>query len=289
VTAGETWTPVKVVQWAAGFLKEKGIPGARLDAELLVSHVIGTDRMGVYLQFDRPLDPRELERLRDLIRSRAERQPLAYLLGWREFHRYRFEVTPDVLIPRPETEQLVESAVEFLKGRSEEERTVLDLGTGSGCIALSVASSLPCRVWATDASEAALAVARRNAQRLGGSVEFRRGDWYGALTGEDPGRFDVIVSNPPYVHPSERGELEPEVLREPEGALFPGATGFEAYEAIAAGMSGRLLDDGRAFIELNAKYADKIAGIFSRAGFTAEVLMDLQGLPRTTVLSKKSP
>jgi release factor glutamine methyltransferase len=265
-------------------LREKGVATPRLDAELLVSHVLGTDRMGVYLQFDRPLDPGELERLRELLRRRSERIPTAYLLGSREFHRHRFEVTPDVLIPRPETEQLVESAVGFLERLSEGKRTVLDLGTGSGCVAISIAKALPCRVWAVDVSSAALAVARRNAERHGGAVEFREGDWFDALGPGDPSRFAVIVSNPPYILPEERASLEPEVLQEPGCALFAGTTGFEAYEAIARDLSGRLESWGRAYVEMNAKHHDKIEGIFTASGYRSSTLKDLQGLPRTLVL-----
>ncbi len=281
----ENWTPVRVVQWAAGWLKERGVESGRLDAELLVSHVIGTDRMGVYLQHDRPLDPSELERLRDLIRKRSERVPVAHLLGWKEFFGHRFEVTPDVLIPRPETEQLVEVALGLLADLPEEQRTVLDLGTGSGCIALSIARSIPCRVWAVESSPEALAVARRNAEQLGVSVEFRQGCWFDAVRTGDPGRFTIILSNPPYVHPDERGSLDPEILREPEQALFGGATGMEAYEAIASGLAAHLADSGIAIIEMNDKYSDKIESIFKKFGFNSRSMLDLQGLPRILILS----
>lgn len=284
--SGETWTPLKVVQWATGWLKEKGVGSARLDAELLVAHVLGTDRMGVYLHFDRPLDAAELEKLRGLIRRRAERVPVAYLLGWRDFYRQRFEVTPDVLIPRPETELLVESALGRLAGLDPEKRRVLDLGTGSGCVAISIASAMTCWVWAVDVSAPALAVARRNAERLGAAVEFREGDWFSALTEGDPRRFSVIVTNPPYVMPEDRDDLEPEVLCEPEGALFARPEGFEAYRRIAQGLEAHLEEEGRAYVELNAKYADNIAEIFKSAGFQSIRIMDIQGLPRVLELQR---
>ncbi len=283
---GEEWNSVKLVQWAGPYLRSKGNPQARLDAEMLVAHVLGTDRLGLYLKFDRPFDSNELSTLRALIKRRAAGEPLAYLLGWREFYGLKFVVTPDVLIPRPETELLVEEALRFLSTLPEAERRVLDLGTGSGCIALAIAQKCACQVWATDLSEKALHVAEQNAAVLGleSRVLFRRGSWFDALTPEDPRQFSLILSNPPYILPEERKDLDREVLQEPEGALFSGPTGMEAYDVIAKALPDYLAPKGAAYFELNDKNADKILALFGKTGRDLEVKLDLQGLKRVLVL-----
>ena len=138
------WTPLKIIQWAVPYLTQKGVSHARFDVECLIAHALKIDRLKVYLQFDRPLDPSELTLIREYLKRRALHEPIQYILGVREFFGHSFKVRPGVLIPRPETEQLVELAIEYLKGIPEENRLVLDLGTGSGCIAISLAKAIPC-------------------------------------------------------------------------------------------------------------------------------------------------
>ncbi len=281
------WTPLKIVQWAVPYLTQKGIPHARLDAELLVSHALGIDRLKVYLQFDRPLDPTELSLIRDYMKRRSLHEPIQYILGTREFFGHPFKVAPGVLIPRPETEQLVELAIKHLEGLPEEKRLVLDLGTGSGCIAISVAKALPCQVWAVDLSPAALAIAEENGQNLGVAIQWRQGDWFGALNTEEIGPFQVILSNPPYIPLAEKAEMEPQVRdHEPAEALFGGESGLEAYEKLALSLGRWLAPEGIALLELHAKGLEGVLPLFESKGFMGQAYPDLQGFPRVLKLQK---
>jgi release factor glutamine methyltransferase len=287
---GEVWTPLKILSWAVPFLKEKGVETPRLDVECLLADVLGCDRLRVYLQYDRPLSSDERTKLRDGVGRRARREPLAYILGGREFFGHLFTVGPGVLIPRPESEMLVEEAVEVLNALPEEDRTVLDLGTGSGCLALSLALAVPgARVWAVDFSPEALSIARRNAELLNvlSQVQFRRGSWFDALREGDPDRFSVVVCNPPYLTSQDWAVLSPEISQyEPLSALQGGEDGLEAYRALRVGLSSRLTSGGWAFLELNANLSGKTEDLF--ADWTRRnILPDLQGLPR--VLSLQAP
>ncbi|HET9869741.1 MAG TPA: peptide chain release factor N(5)-glutamine methyltransferase [bacterium] len=285
--SGEVWTPLKIIQWAVPFLAQKGVESPRFDAECLVAAALGLDRLKVYLQFDRPLDPAELAVIRDYLSRRARREPVAYILGTREFYGKPFQVTPEVLIPRPETEHLVEGALSFLKEWAPEEPQALDLGVGSGCIAVSLALNSPARVIGVDLSEGALRVAEGNAQALGALVEWRHGSWFSALREGDPAQFHLIVSNPPYIAEPERGELAPDVLEyEPQTALFSGISGLEAYAAIEPGLWDRLLPGGRAYLELHGTRLEPIRAVFGGRPWETEVIPDLQGLPRVLVLKK---
>ncbi len=287
--AKEVWTPLKIIQWAVPYLTQKGITSPRMDVELLVAHALHLDRLKVYLQFDRPLDGSELAAIRELLKRRAQREPLQYILGQREFFGFDFKVGPGVLIPRPETELLVEGALKHLERLPLENRLFLDLGTGSGCIALAVAKSISCQVWAVDQSEKALEMAQLNAKNLGvDSIQWRLGDWFKALKTEDPAQFGVIVSNPPYVSPEERVELSPEVRDfEPPEALFAEKQGLKAYEDIAVGLKERLLRLGAAFLEIHANGFDKVSRIMAPLGLKETLERDLQGLPRIIKLEKQ--
>lgn len=282
------WTPLRILQWAVPFLEQKGVPHPRLDAEILVAHALGLQRLQVYLQFDRPLDKEELARIRGFFQRRSQHEPIQYITGIREFYGLTFSVAPGVLIPRPETELLVEKAIRYLEGFPEERRTVLDLGTGSGCIALSIAKNLSCQVWAVDRSEKALEMARKNGEDLGVSgVNWRLGDWYSGLEPADPARFQLIVSNPPYIPLEEKGSLAREVRDfEPFEALFAENQGLKAYEQIQRGLSQRLSPDGMALFELEAKGFDKIKGLFE-GEWVLEAYEDLQGYKRVLALNSR--
>lgn len=282
------WTPLKIIQWAVPYLTQKGIPHARFDVECLIAHALKIDRLKVYLQFDRPLDPAELTLIREYLKRRVLHEPIQYILGVREFFGHSFKVGPEVLIPRPETEQLVELAIEYLKGIPEENRLVLDLGTGSGCIAISVAKAIPCQVWAVDISAKALNIARENADNLSiTAIQWRLGSWFSALKDENLAQFQLILSNPPYIPLGEKAELEEQVRDfEPNEALFGGESGLEAYENLAVSLAEKLKMGGIALLELHAGGLSKVLPLFERTGLRGVAYPDLQGRARVLKLEK---
>lgn len=287
--AKEIWTPLKIIRWAVPYLTQKGVTNARLDVEMIIAQALHLDRLKVYLQFDRPLDAEELSAIREMLKRRAQREPLQYILGQREFFGMNFSVGPGVLIPRPETELLVEGVLRHLEGMPEDKRVVLDLGTGSGCIAIAVAKSISCRVWAVDQSEKALEIAQLNAQKLEApSIEWRKGHWFEALNQQDPIQFAIIASNPPYIPLEEKAELSPEVRDfEPSEALFAQDGGLKAYEEICRELPGRLLPGGAVFLEIHANGNDKVSGLMAPLGFKETLGRDLQGHPRVIKLENK--
>ena len=206
------YTIGELINLSAGYLSEKGCSSPRLDAELLLAHVLGLDRLALYLNFDKPLTSKEVDEYRRLIGRRGQRIPLAYLTGQKEFYSLPLNVAPEVLIPRPETEFVVEKVLELLEpGRPAQ---ILELGTGSGAIAIALACQDPdFQITAADISPAALQVARANAERLevAGQITFLESDLFAKVSG----RFRVICSNPPYIKRSELPKLAPEVACEP--------------------------------------------------------------------------
>ena len=212
----------------------------RLDAEVLLMHITGLARTALITRAQEPLSPEQEDRLHELLARRARGEPVAYLTGKREFWSLELNVTPDVLIPRPETELLVEQALERIP--VDADWTIADLGTGSGAVALAIAGERPrCRLIATDASAAALGVARRNAQQLHiNNIEFRQGDWLAPIAGT---QLDMLVSNPPYVREDDPHLLQGDVRFEPKSALAAGADGLDAIRRIIA-ASGTSLKAG---------------------------------------------
>lgn len=275
----ETWTTLRLVGWTQDFLARKGIDAPRLTAELLLAHALSCDRVRLYLDFDKPLAEPELARYRELVRRRADGEPTAYLVGRKEFHGHSFRVDPRVLVPRPETELLVEAALEALP----EGGRALDLCTGSGAVAVSLALARPgARVVATDVSEEALALARENAAALGAVVELATGDLWAAVHGGE--RFDVVVSNPPYIPTKELAGLSREVRREPCIALDGGEDGLAVLRRIVAGAPSRLLPGGTLCVEMHESHLDALPALCLAAGFaSAEARRDLAGLPRLVV------
>jgi len=281
----EIWTSLRLVAWTQEFFAKKGVDAPRLTAELLLAHALGCDRVRLYLDFDKPVQERELGAFRALVRRRAEGEPTAYVLGRREFFGRPFDVTPAVLVPRPETEHLVEAALEVLSGAPAEPgaAAALDLCTGSGAIAVSLALGRPgTRVVATDVSGEALEVARANAGRLGAVVEFAHGDLWSAVHAAD--RFDVVVSNPPYVPTGELAGLSREVRREPCIALDGGPDGLDVLRRIVAGAPAHLRPGGALLVEMHESHAERVPALCLEAGFESAVARkDLAGLPRYTV------
>ncbi len=276
-----TWTVLELLRWTTDYFKRAGIDSARLDAELLLAHALGCPRLRLYVDYEKPVLPAERDRFRALVRSRAvERVPVSILLGEREFWSLPFKVTRDVLTPRPDTETLVEAALSKLKTPGQRPR-ILDLGTGSGAIALSLASELPeAELVATDLSQAALQIAAENADRLQQKerVRFLHGDLFEPVAGE---RFDLVVSNPPYVARRDEGKLPPELAHEPEMALFAGEDGLDVIRRLVAGAGAHLSAGGWLLIELSPEQAVTVEQELISAGFVdVERRFDLARRPR---------
>ncbi len=274
------------------FLERKGIESARLEVELLVAHALGTDRLHVFLDLDRPVDAEEVRRARECIVRRGKREPSAYITGEREFYVRSFEVGPGVLIPRPDTELLVDVARERCSDAATPPN-VLDLGTGSGCLAITLGLEIDgARVTATDLSAKALEFARRNAERLGAEVEFLEGNGLDPVRGR---RFDLIVSNPPYIDPAVRDELAVDVRDfEPQEALFAPAGDADHWAhglALAAAGEGRengvLTPGGTLLVELGFDQAERLGPWLDTRGIAHRFHDDLGGTPR--VLAIEAP
>jgi release factor glutamine methyltransferase len=275
---GESWTVKRVLDWAAGDFASRGMETPRLEAELLLCAVLDLPRIRLYTDFDRPLNRDELDAARGVISRRRGGEPSAYITGKKEFWSLELEVGPGVLVPRPDTEVLVEAAVARF-----EDGPVLDLCTGSGCVALAIARELDgAAITATDISPLACETARRNALRLAlqDRVEILEGDLYGALPAGV--RFDVIVSNPPYVISAEIDSLQEEVRREPRLALDGGPDGLSVIGRILSGARDRLLPGGRLLLELDPRQASRVATELGPAllGAVGEILNDLAGRAR---------
>lgn len=265
------------------------VPDGLLDAERLLAHLLGTDRAGLFLARPRPLDPGLVAAFRALVERRRAGEPLPYLLGRQGFLHLDLHVDARVLVPRPETEGLVERALDRLRPAAAGRR-VLDLGTGSGAIALALLHAEPgLELVATDASPAALAVAAANRDEAAGTLglnrdrlELRGGDWYEALHGVD-GAFDVIVSNPPYVAESEGVLMSPETHWEPREALFAGADGLTHLRRICAGAPAHLRPGGWLLVEHGFRQGEAVRALLRGAGFaTVTTIPDLSGHPRVT-------
>jgi len=257
MTHQETWTTLKVLAWTKEYLSAKGVENARLEAEWLLCAATGLDRVGLYLNFDKPLNPSELASFRALVARRGRREPLQHILGSQEFYGLEFEVSPDVLIPRHDTETLVAEAL----ARRPEARSVLDIGTGSGCIAVALARHLPgAAVTAIDISPAALAVAHRNAERNGVVIEFLAGSLLEPVAGR---RFDLIVSNPPYIPAADIDRLEPEVRDfDPRDALDGGPDGLDVFRSLIPAAPGHLNPAGWLLVEVGIGQSRAVADLF---------------------------
>lgn len=280
---------MEVLQKATQHLEASGVESPRLDAEVLLGHVLALERIHLYVQHDRPLVKAELDAYRTCIARRARREPTAYIVGEREFRSLALKVDSRVLIPRPETELLVDEAVAELTARcdaGEGPLTVADVGTGSGAIAIGLAKELAnVRIVAIDLSEGALAVAKENAQRHGVAerIEFRHGDLLSPLAGKT---VCGIVSNPPYVASPQWPELQPEVRYEPKEALLGGREGLDVVQRLLAQVPNVLMDGGFLLIEIGADQGDKVAGLAEQHGYAScRIVKDLAGKDRIAALT----
>ncbi len=260
----KNWTLLEVLQWTSDYFQKQGIESPRLDAELLLCEILSLDRVGLYLNFDRPLLPAEREHYRGLVSRRAAREPLQYILGRAEFWSLPFNVNPAVLIPRPETEVLVEEGVK----RAGRDSQVLDLGTGSGAVAVAMAYELPeIRVTAMDVSTEALCVAGENAKING--VESRIDFLNGSFVDPFPGCYDLVLANPPYVSGEEYETCMPEVKNfEPSLALLGGEDGLDSVRMIVGNAPGALKNGGWLLLEVGMTQAETVRMLLEEQGFT---------------------
>ena len=287
---GESWTILRMILWSAEYLTEKGVEAGRLDAEWLLSAALGVDRLQLYLQYDRPLSSEEREAFKPLLRRRASREPLQYIIGRAAFRQLELKTDPRVLIPRPETEVLVQEVLDWASAGAGSVGRVWDMGTGTGAVALSLAAEGAwTRVVATDVSPEALSVAADNAERhdLSGLVEFREGSLFEPL--EEGEQFDIIVSNPPYIAKGEKGELQPEVRDwEPPEALFAGEDSLDVIRQLVAGAPEHLLPGGLLALECGLGQAERVAADVNATGAFAAVRIrpDLNGRPRVVMAER---
>jgi release factor glutamine methyltransferase len=276
----DTWTILGVLNWTAQYFAEKKIASPRLDAEVLLAHVLGGDRVGLYVRFEQPLERDELDAFKELVRRRAAGEPVAYITGTKEFWSLPLRVDPRVLIPRPETELVVDVILELT--RDAPPGLACDVGTGSGAIALALKRERPeWTVIATDISAPALQVARENAARLAIDVEFLEGDMLRPLAGRGP--FDVIASNPPYVAEAELATLMREVSEhEPRAALTPGGDGLAAIRELIAGAPGLLQPGGALVVEIGFQQGAAARSLVAASGAFAPPALrrDHAGLDR---------
>ena len=293
------WTIGKLIEWTRSFFEKKGIPQPRLEAEILLAHVLGAERIDLYMRYEQPVDEGQRAAFRELVRRRAEREPTRYLTGGCEFMSLAMKVTPACLIPRPETERLVEEVLR-LAGVSRRSPaaaaaagvaaqppapiSIIDLCTGCGCIAVSLAVYLPhARVTATDISAEALDVARLNAEAHGVAdrMTLLHGDLYEPLDAADVQPADFLVANPPYVTEAEWAGLQPEIREhEPHAALVAGPAGTEVVGRILKGAPAYLRPGGRLLMEIGDEQGGAVAGQAAavRGLSDVEVLKDYAGL-----------
>ena len=284
MTRQETWTTLKIIGWTKEYLAGKGIENARLEAEWLLCAATGLDRVGLYLNFDKPMNEAELSAYRSMVARRARREPLQHILGSQEFCGFEFEVSPDVLIPRHDTETLVEEALL----RAAQAASVLDVGTGSGCVAVALAKRMPAaRVSAIDVSARALEVAKRNAARNGVDIEFLLGSFLEPSEGQT---FDLIVSNPPYIPSADIEELEPEVRDwDPRCALDGGSDGLSFYRILIPAALRCLNLGAWLLLEVGMGQSVCVSELFGLAGGYDEAVSarDFSGIERVVGARRK--
>lgn len=297
----DSWTVLRLLTWTTEFLKSHGSESPRLDAEVLLAHARDCERILLYAAFDEVVADDVRAKFRELVKRRSEGTPVAYLVGKREFYSLSFRVTPDVLIPRPETEFVVVAALDALKAAPESTAgipsrsnglQICDVGTGSGVIAIAIAKHAPdCRVTAIDVSPAALTVAKENAaaHHVAERIEFIPGDLLAAFPAEP--RFTVIASNPPYVSESEYATLAPQVKdHEPRQALVGGPTGTEIIEQLIPQAAQRLLAGGWLILEISPMIAARVIELIAAGGGyePATAVKDLAGLTRVIQARRKA-
>jgi release factor glutamine methyltransferase len=289
------WTIGRLLQWTADYLKKNGSDSPRLDAEVLLAHTLGCERIMLYTRFEEEPNDAIKAAYKELVKQRSAGSPVAYLVGKREFYSLPFAVTPDVLIPRPETEFLVVGLLDAAKQHpptaDKAGLQIADVGTGSGILAVCAALKLPtARVTAIDVSPAALAVARGNAEqhKVNDRIEFIESDLFAKVPATK--KFDFIVSNPPYITTAEMAELDRDVRDfEPHLALEAGPRGTEVIERLIPQAADRLVPGGKLFIEISPQLHDAVQKIITKDGrFELQLTINDHGLrPRIVVAKRK--
>jgi release factor glutamine methyltransferase len=280
----EVWTIQTILNWTRQYFLDKGVENPRLDAEVLLSHILGKERLYLYVHFDQPLEEAELSAFRSAVKQRAARLPVAYIIGLKEFMGLDFEVTPAVLIPRPDTEILVEAALSRLS--AVDNPCILDLGTGSGAICISMLANLPTAKGVTvDISAEALSVAKGNADRhlVSERLTFCQGDLFAPVKGQV---FAAIVSNPPYIPEADIVGLTPEVRQEPNLALMGGKDGLDFYRRIIQEGRNYLASNGFVAMEVGIGQAQLVAAMAEKTGVfkVDSIIKDYGGIERVVVL-----
>jgi len=284
------WTVLDILKETQGYFAKCGVSSPRLDAELLLAHCLNRDRVRLYLDFECVLTADELARFRELVRRRGKREPVAYITGFKEFWSLKIAVSSGVLIPRPETEVLVEVAVQLMQSTREHASRILDIGTGSGAIALALAKELPeAAIYACDISAEALETARLNALSCGlaDRINYISGDSLHCLPAATV--FDAIVSNPPYIPTADIDALEPEIKNfEPRLALDGGADGLDFYRALIPQLHAYLQPQGFVALEIGDTQGEVVSGLFQSAGMFTDVVIrnDYARKPRLVTARK---
>jgi release factor glutamine methyltransferase len=272
-------TVLEALQLSADYLSKKGVDSSRLNAELILSNILNLKRLELYLNWERPLAENEISSYREMLKRRGNREPLQYILGEVEFYGYPFKVNPSVLIPRPETELLVETIV--LENSNKNDLNILDLGTGSGIIAISLARNLNCKITAVDINSKALETALFNADlnKTLDKIEFVKAD---ILNDNIIGEFDIIVSNPPYISKEDYNVLEPELkVYEPSEALTDYMDGLTFYKAIISKAKTNLKKNGKIYFELGQGQSLKVKSLLEQNHFiNINIINDYQSIGR---------
>ena len=292
--AMQTWTIQKLLNWTTDHFTEKSIDSPRLSAELLLSHVVGLKRIELYTQFDKLVSQQQLDRLHALVKRAGQHEPIAYLTGKTEFYSLRLNVTPDCMIPRPETELLVERAVEFLRRRTGKQ-FVCDLCTGCGCIAIAIAKNFPdADIIATDISDAALNITAQNIEKhkLKDRIKLLRGDLFDPIIPQlDISKFDLIVCNPPYLSAAEFESLETNVKAYgPRIALYAGEDGLDVYRRIIEKVDQFLKPDAALMLEIGYAQGQAVRELLEQTGCFSEITIekDFHNNDRIAIAIKKS-
>ncbi|MCD6186140.1 MAG: peptide chain release factor N(5)-glutamine methyltransferase [Deltaproteobacteria bacterium] len=286
------WTILKILEWTTSYFKSHHIDSPRSTAEILLAHVLKLKRIDLYLQFDKPLDKAELSFFKSLIKRRRNREPVAYITGHKEFWSIDLSVTKHSLIPRPETECLVETALSLMPEDLPDAARVLELGTGSGAITIALASERPGSIFfASDYSIDALMLARKNAVRNGpgAPIHFFSGDWLAPLKNNQL-KFDIIISNPPYIKSAVIPGLEPEIWKyEPAKALDGGENGLVALKQILVNAHKYLKEKGSLLLETGHDQKDDLEGIIEECNAYEDIifLKDYSGFYRIVSMKKK--